>query len=100
MVIVLHDSIAVHPGPWLKRNFIEPYGMTVSSVAAHLDVTRAGLSKVLNGRSALSPALAARFERAFGVSAATLLRMQATFAAIAARAEARALSIERVPEPA
>ena len=32
MAIKLHPSIYVHPGPWLKAEIVEPYGMTVTEV--------------------------------------------------------------------
>jgi addiction module HigA family antidote len=39
-------------------------------------VTRAALSALLNERAALSPDMALRVEKAFGVSMDTLMRMQ------------------------
>ena len=77
MAIRLHDSLMVHPGPWLSRNVMSHYRLSVTEVAKHLSVTRAALSNLLNGNSALSPEMALRFEAAFGVSARTLLNMQA-----------------------
>ena len=38
---------------------------------------RATLSDLVNGKTALSPEIALRIEKAFGVSMETLLRMQA-----------------------
>jgi addiction module HigA family antidote len=77
MAIQLHSSFALHPGPWLLRNFIEPCHLTQCDAAERLGVTRVALSNLLNGKSALSPEMAIRFEQGFGVSAKTLLRMQA-----------------------
>ena len=76
MAIQLHHSLAVHPGPWLMRNIIEPYGLSVTDAARHLHVARPTLSNLLNGKAGLSPEMAIRFEKAFGISAATMLRMQ------------------------
>lgn len=76
MSTTLHDSFAVHPGPWLMEEALKPHGMSVTAAAAHLGVTRPALSRLLNGHSALSAEMAIRFEQAFGLSAATLLRMQ------------------------
>jgi len=36
MAIKLHTSFALHPLPWLRRNFIEPYGVTQSDAAKRL----------------------------------------------------------------
>lgn len=100
MAIKLHDSFAIHPGPWLLEEIVKPYGMTVSSAANHLKVTRPALSRLLNGKAALTPGMAIRFEKAFGISAATMLRMQASHDLVRAKLEAVAIHVKRVPEPA
>jgi antitoxin HigA-1 len=70
MAIKLHNTLAVYPGPWLRRNIVEPYGLNISKAAEHLQVSRVALSNVVNGKAALSPDMALRFEQAFGISAA------------------------------
>ena len=100
MAITLHQSFAIHPGPWLLEEIVKPYNMTVSSTAEHLQVTRPALSRVLNGRAALTPDMAIRFEKAFGISAATMLRMQSAHDLAQAQSGAEAISIKRVREPA
>ena len=47
MAIKLHKSFALHPGSWLRRNFVEPYGLTQADVAERLGVTRVALSNLL-----------------------------------------------------
>lgn len=68
-----------HPGGFLKTEIIEPLGLSVTAAAAVLGVTRAALSAVLNERSSLSPEMAIRVEKAFGLSMETLMRMQNSF---------------------
>lgn len=99
MAIKLHNSFSVHPGPWLRRNFIEPYGLTQSDAAARMGVTRVTLSNLLNGKSALSPEMAIRFEKAFGTSAKTLLRMQSAHDLARAESAAKAIKVERIAAP-
>lgn len=99
MAIKLHNRFALHPGPWLRRNFIEPYGLTQSDAAARLDVTRVALSNLLNGKSALSPEMAIRFEMAFGVSAKTLLRMQSAHDLARAQSAAKVIKVSRIEPP-
>lgn len=99
MAITLHDSFAVHPGPWLLEEVVKPYGMSVTGAASHLGVTRPALSRMLNGHASLSPEMAIRFEQAFGVSAETLLRMQLAHDLAEARRAAKGIQVERVPEP-
>jgi addiction module HigA family antidote len=76
MAITIHPSIHVHPGPWLKRQVVEPFGIHVKDLAAHFGVSRQNLSNVLNGHTGLTAEMAIRFEQAFGLKADTLIRMQ------------------------
>lgn len=96
MAIKLHPSIFVHPGPWLKAEIVEPFGMTVTDAAAHLGVSRQNMSMLLNGHAALSAMMALRFEKAFGISADTLLRMQAAYDLAQARGREGELDVERM----
>ncbi|MBX7541711.1 HigA family addiction module antitoxin [Qipengyuania sphaerica] len=100
MRVKLHESFAIHPGPWLRDQVIKPYGMTVTSAADHLQVTRSALNRVMNGNARLTPLMAMRFEKAFGISAATLIRMQLWHDLTQAKLKASSLSISRVPPPA
>jgi antitoxin HigA-1 len=96
MSITLHDSFAVHPGPWLRTEALVPHGVSVTLAAQKLGVTRQALSNLLNGSAGLSADMAIRFERAFGLSAATLLRMQAAYDLMQARANAPNMRVERI----
>jgi antitoxin HigA-1 len=60
-----------------------------------LGVGRPALSALLNGRAAVSAEMAVRFEKAFGVDAALLLRMQAQFALADARRSASRIKVAR-----
>lgn len=90
MPIELHPSFTVHPGPWLKTELIEFHGMNVTVAAEKLGVTRQAMSNVLNGKAALFAEMAIRFEKAFGVRADTMLRMQVAHDLAEARAHDRA----------
>jgi antitoxin HigA-1 len=65
-----------HPGAFVKTEIIAPLGLSVTEAARALGVTRPALSTFLNERSSLSPEMALRIEKAFGVSMDTLMRMQ------------------------
>ena len=56
-----------HPGETLRDDILPALGLTVTDAAAQLGVTRAALSRVLNGRAAISPEMALRLERWLGV---------------------------------
>ena len=68
-----------HPGGFVKSEVIEPLGLSVTDAALALGVTRPALSALLNERAHLSPEMALRIEKAFGVSMDTLMRMQNSF---------------------
>lgn len=53
--------------------------MSVTQAAKVVGVGRPALSNLLNGKSNLSSEMAAKFEKAFGVSASELLTMQSAF---------------------
>ncbi|MBC7281947.1 HigA family addiction module antitoxin [Hoeflea sp.] len=68
-----------HPGSFIRHDIIEPLELTVTAAAEALGVTRATLSTLLNERAHLSPDMALRIEKAFGVSMDTLMRMQNSY---------------------
>lgn len=65
-----------HPGGFIRHEIIEPLGLSVTAAAEVLGVTRATLSTLLNERARLSPEMALRVEKAFGISMDTLMQMQ------------------------
>lgn len=79
MAIKIHPSIHVHPGPWLKRQIVDPHGVNVKELARHFGVSRQNLSNVLNGHTGLTADMAIRFEKAFGLKAETLMQMQGAY---------------------
>ncbi|HEY9056618.1 MAG TPA: HigA family addiction module antitoxin [Aurantimonas sp.] len=94
------DSIKVamapsHPGAFIREEVLEPLGLNVARAAEVLDVRRATLSDLVNGKAALSPEMALRVEKAFGVSMDTLLRMQAWYDAHAMRSRAETITVQR-----
>ena len=54
-----------HPGTFVRETVI-PGGMSVKDAAKRLGIGRPALSNFLNGKSALSPEMALRLEKAFG----------------------------------
>ncbi|MQA67265.1 MAG: HigA family addiction module antidote protein [Alphaproteobacteria bacterium] len=67
-----------HPGTFVRETVI-PAGMSVKDAAKRLGVGRPALSNFLNGKSALSPEMAVRLEKAFGADRKRLLDMQAAY---------------------
>jgi addiction module HigA family antidote len=68
-----------HPGDLIRTEIIEALELSVTQAAEALGVRRATLSDLLNGKSALSPEMGLRLEKAFGVKMDHLLRMQLAY---------------------
>lgn len=93
MALNMHPSLTVHPGAWLRTEIVEPHGLSVTETAARLHVTRQTMSTLLNGHAGLSAEMAIRFEKAFGLKADTMLRMQAAYDL--AQVRAREILVDR-----
>lgn len=83
-----------HPGDFIRHEIIEPLNLSVTAAAAVLGVTRAALSALLNQRASLSPEMALRMEKAFGVSMDTLMRMQNSHDIAAMRRRAESIDVK------
>jgi addiction module HigA family antidote len=69
-----------HPGMLIAdilENGSLSIGTSVTALAKHLGVTRAALSRVINGKAAVSAEMALKLEDALGVNADLWLRLQA-----------------------
>ena len=88
-----------HPGDFIRTEVIEELGLTITKAAGILGVRRATLSDLLNGGASLSPEMALRIEKAFGIGMDMLLRMQAWRDASQMRARAKEIAVPRY-EPA
>ena len=69
-----------------------------ASSAARLHVTRQAMSALLNGHAGLSAEMAIRFEKAFGLKADTMLRMQVAYDLAQARAREGNILVQRVAD--
>ena len=84
-----------HIGDFIRTEIIESLGLTVTSGALALGVTRQTLSTLLNCHSRLSPSMALRIEKAFGVKMDTLLRMQTAYEIARARSMEQEIDVVR-----
>jgi addiction module HigA family antidote len=55
-----------HPGEMLREDFLPDYGLTISSFAKALGVSRQTVNELLRERRAVSPEMALRLSRLFG----------------------------------
>ena len=65
-----------HPGETLRMDILPELGVTVTDAARQLGVSRVALSRMINGRSAISADMAIRLAQWLGGDAQTWLRLQ------------------------
>lgn len=68
----------IHPGEMLREDFLPDYGLSVSSLAESLGVSRQTVNELLRERRAVSPEMALRLSRLFGNSPEFWLNAQRT----------------------
>src|SRR5215472_16699304 len=68
-----------HPGGVVRRQCIEPLGLSITEAAAALGVTRTTLSELVNEKRGISPEMAVRLSKVFGGSAESWLVQQAQY---------------------
>lgn len=87
-----------HPGESVRRDCLEPLGLSVTVGAKALGVTRQALNNLVNGKSGISPEMAIRLEKAFGGGASVWLGVQMDYDL--AQAMKRPIKVKRVREAA
>ena len=84
-----------HPGVLLKDN-VDELGLSVADAAKGLGVTRQQLYNIINGKSAISPEMALRLEKALGGTADLWLRMQVNYDLAQVRRNERTIKVRRL----
>ena len=88
-----------HPGGIVRRQCLEPLGLSVTRAAEGLGVTRQALSELLNGRTGISPEMAIRLSKAFGSTPETWLGMQQAYDLWQMRDYADQITVEKFSLP-
>ena len=88
-----------HPGGIVKRQCLEPFGLSVTRAATHLGVSRQSLSELVNEHGGVSVDMAVRLSKAFGSTPETWLGMQMAFDLWRARSRIDDIKVMRF-EPA
>ena len=85
-----------HPGLSIRDAYLEPLGLSVTQAAAKLGVTRAALSRIINGRAGISAEMALRLAKAFGGAAETWLKLQMAYDLAQAQRHVSSLNVKRI----
>ncbi len=65
-----------HPGEFIKYDFMEPLGLSVTETAKVLKVSRKTLSMIINGRASVTSDMALRLSQAFKTTPQIWLNLQ------------------------
>jgi addiction module HigA family antidote len=87
----MHDP--PHPGGIVRRQCLEPLGLSVTEAAKGLGVTRQTLSDLVNEKAGVSVDMAIRLSKAFGSSAETWLGLQTAYDLAQATDRARSIKV-------
>lgn len=65
-----------HPGEFIESVYLKPYGVSCRTLATHLGVAASTLSRIVKGKSAISPEMALRLSKSLGRTPESWLSMQ------------------------
>ena len=88
-----------HPGGIVRRQCIEPLGLTVTQAARGLGVTRQALSRLINENAGVSVEMAIRLSKAFGSTPETWLGMQLAYDLWEAQDRVQEIDVEQFAIP-
>ena len=86
-----------HPGEFIRETYIEPFDISIRSLAENLGVAASTLARVVSERSAVSPEMALRLSKALGRSPESWLAMQDNYDLWRARKSANLSQVRKVP---
>ncbi len=89
-----------HPGGIVKRQCLEPLGLSIEKAAKGLGVTQRSLSDIVNEEAPVSVDMAIRLSKSFGSSPETWLGMQMAYDLWHARDIAENIRVEKFSESA
>lgn len=69
----------VHPGTILKQHYLDSLNLTIAQAAQTLGISRKTLSKIVNGRGAVTPDMALRLSTAFRTTPELWLNLQRNY---------------------
>jgi addiction module HigA family antidote len=88
-----------HPGDLIRDICTDGLKLTITEGAMALCVTRTTLSRLINGKSSVSPEMAVRLSKAFGSTTGFWLRMQLNYDLAQIEKRSPAIKVHRVALP-
>ena len=85
-----------HPGEFIRETYIEPFDISIRSLAGSLGVAASTLARIVSERSAVSPEMALRLSKALGRSPESWLAMQDNYDLWQARKSADLAEVQKI----
>jgi len=85
-----------HPGEFIRETYLEPFDVSVRSLAESLGVSPSTLARIVSMRSAVSPEMALRLSKALGRSPESWLAMQHNYDLWRAKKSADLSSVRKI----
>ena len=86
-----------HPGEFIRETYIEPFDISIRSLAENLGVAASTLARIVSERSAVSPEMALRLSKAIGRSPESWLAMQDNYNLWQVRKSANLSQVRKIP---
>jgi len=85
-----------HPGEFIRETYIEPFGISIRTLAENLGVAASTVARIVAERSAVSPEMALRLSKALGRSPESWLAMQDNYDLWQARKSANLTKVRKI----
>ncbi len=85
-----------HPGEFIRETYIEPFDISIRSLAKSLSVAPSTLARITSERSSISPEMALRLSKALGRSPESWLAMQHNFDLWRAKKSANLSAVQKI----
>jgi len=85
-----------HPGEFIRETYIEPFDISIRSLAESLGVAASTLARIVSERSGVSPEMALRLSKALGRSPESWLAMQDNYDLWQARKSADLATVQKI----
>ena len=85
-----------HPGEFIRETYIEPFDISIRSLAENLGVAASTLARIVSERSGVSPEMALRLSKALGRSPESWLAMQDSYDLWQARKSADLAGVRKI----
>lgn len=82
-----------HPGEFIKETYISPLNISLRKAALDLDVAPSTFSRLIKGKSDVSPEMALKLSKAFGRTPESWMQMQSNYELWKAR---KTINLKRV----